>query len=190
MPDNGFYSALFNVANSDDSISPYRRLLITIRAIVRHLHKGTTNPSPIPLWVSGHSLGAGQAALLYHRFLTAPGDLGHDVVLRDCYAFGTPRTFNATGASAFEKLLNDEKNQGRNLFRFAHGSDPVAWCVRIDEDWDVTLRSDQGSRPVLACACALCARLRGPNFRQDQRGSRTALGKSRCATVNDPHVAR
>ena len=95
--------------------------------IAQHLKTGHTSPRPIPLWVSGHSLGAAMASLVYFKLLESPDDLGPDVVLRDAYTFGTPRSVNAVGASAFEYLLNQERNQGRNLWRFANSLDPVAW---------------------------------------------------------------
>lgn len=44
--------------------------------------------NPVPLWITGHSLGAALAGLIYARYLQAPADLGSGVVLRDGYTFG------------------------------------------------------------------------------------------------------
>lgn len=51
----------------------------------------TEAQEPVPLWVTGHSLGSALATLIYARFLQSPDDLGPDIVLRDCYSYGTPR---------------------------------------------------------------------------------------------------
>lgn len=43
---------------------------------------------PVPLWITGHSLGAALASLAYARYLRYPRDLGRGIVLRDAYTFG------------------------------------------------------------------------------------------------------
>lgn len=43
---------------------------------------------PVPLWITGHSLGAALAGLSYARYLHKPKDLGSNIVLRDAYTFG------------------------------------------------------------------------------------------------------
>lgn len=48
----------------------------------------TEDPKPIPLWITGHSLGAALASLIYARYLRYPRDLGDGIVLRDGYTFG------------------------------------------------------------------------------------------------------
>ena len=75
--------------------------------------KNPTNSGPIPLWVTGHSLGSALASLIFARFMHAPDDLGSDIVLRDCYCYGTPRLGDAAFASAFEKSVVSFKDRTR-----------------------------------------------------------------------------
>lgn len=42
-----------------------------------------TGPNPVNLWITGHSLGAALASLLYFRLLNSSSDLSTNVILRD-----------------------------------------------------------------------------------------------------------
>ncbi|KAK4052705.1 hypothetical protein OIV83_001992 [Microbotryomycetes sp. JL201] len=83
----GFYSDLFPTGNN--STDGHGQIAATLRLVAAKMR--TSGGAPIPLWITGHSLGSALSSLLYHRFLRAPEDLGDDIVLKDCYGFGTPR---------------------------------------------------------------------------------------------------
>ena len=64
----GFYSALFPPQAAGTRINPYRRITQTLRKIAhdivkKHKHEKTSNLTQVPLYVTGHSLGAGESSL-------------------------------------------------------------------------------------------------------------------------------
>jgi len=63
-----------------------------LRILARELsEKSSAIPherKPVSLWVTGHSLGAAFAGIIYARYLHKPKDLGDSIVLRDAYTFG------------------------------------------------------------------------------------------------------
>lgn len=63
-----------------------------LRCLARELSEKASSDvesrKPVPLWVTGHSLGAALAGLIYARYLTKSADLGTHIVLRDAYTFG------------------------------------------------------------------------------------------------------
>lgn len=61
----------------------------SLRHVASEMSRGTKDPAPIPLWVTGHSLGSALASLIYARYLRMPSDLGKQIQLRDCYTFGS-----------------------------------------------------------------------------------------------------
>ncbi|KAL8280706.1 hypothetical protein RQP46_007029 [Phenoliferia psychrophenolica] len=102
---SGFYSDLFpqNTGGANGC-----RICSRIREVAAKLHQeNPTSTGPIPLWVTGHSLGSALAALTYARFMHEPKDLGSDIVLRDSYVYGTPRLGDGEFASKFEESVNN-----------------------------------------------------------------------------------
>ncbi|KAK4703113.1 polynucleotide 5'-hydroxyl-kinase GRC3/NOL9, partial [Phenoliferia sp. Uapishka_3] len=79
----------------------------------------------IPLWVTGHSLGAAHASLFFARFLEHPENLGCDVVLRDCYSFGAPRLGDGEFATQFENSILDPHDNPNILWRVVNNHDGV-----------------------------------------------------------------
>lgn len=93
----GFYSTLFPSQSSGTAVNPYRRICETVQAIAKELIDTgrATHNDKIPLWVTGHSLGAALASILYTRFLFEQGDLGKHIELRDAFVYGCPRLGDA-----------------------------------------------------------------------------------------------
>ncbi|KAG0151071.1 hypothetical protein CROQUDRAFT_713059 [Cronartium quercuum f. sp. fusiforme G11] len=120
MAHEGFYDSLFPSKTSGAEVHPYRRIIERIKMIARSARQNTGLRSN--LFIGGHSLGAGLASLLYARLLESPKDLGDDIVLRDAYTFGTPRTCDAKLATRIDFNLNNPSNQGRQMWRIANRS--------------------------------------------------------------------
>lgn len=59
-----------------------------LRLLAREMVTSGWDSKPIPLWITGHSLGGALSTLIYARYLRCPADLGPDIVLRDGYTFG------------------------------------------------------------------------------------------------------
>lgn len=94
----GFYSSLAPGPESD--VDPYANILHSLKHVAKSLKGG--GDEKVNLWITGHSLGAALASLLYARLLFSPKDLGPDLVLRQGYMFGTPRVADAQFISAFD----------------------------------------------------------------------------------------
>lgn len=69
--------------------------------------------------------------LIYMRFLKTPSDLGHHVVLRDNYSFGSPRSGDGDLASAFSELACQPIDRPNTMWR-------------VVDDWDVVPRVPPG----------------------------------------------
>ena len=92
---------------------------------------------PIPLWITGHSLGSALASLLYYRLLAVPKDLLGTtsssstparplIVLRDGYLYGTPSIGSSAFLSSFCAISSKPLNRPTNLWRIVNGWDAVA----------------------------------------------------------------
>ncbi|SCV68955.1 BQ2448_1975 [Microbotryum intermedium] len=82
----------------------YGQMTYQLKRIAKQLLAHHSYLDAIPLWMSGHSLGAALASLVFARALRAPEDLGPHIQLRDCYTFGGPRT----GDAIFAALVGSE----------------------------------------------------------------------------------
>ncbi|KAH9818105.1 putative Lipase, class 3 [Melampsora americana] len=120
MAHEGFYNSLFPPKSSCHQVLPYFRMIQLVKTIAKTAFEKTGKKCN--LFVGGHSLGAGIASLLYARLLESPEDLGDQIVLRDAYTFGTPRTCDARLASRVDFNLNKPINQGRQMWRVCNRS--------------------------------------------------------------------
>jgi len=78
------------------------------------------------VWITGHSLGAALAALLYARLMFSPKDLGDDLVLRQAYVYGMPRVADAAFISAFDFAASTPYGDTtKSLWRISDCSDIV-----------------------------------------------------------------
>ncbi|MBW0508992.1 hypothetical protein O181_048707 [Austropuccinia psidii MF-1] len=118
---HGFYNTLFPSKTNKLPALPYGRIIDVVRLIVQEAHlDGSRQNKSLNLFVTGHSLGAGIAQLLYARLLETPSDLGKKIVLRDAYVFGTPRACDFKLASRVDYNLNKSANKGRQLWRISN----------------------------------------------------------------------
>lgn len=134
----GFLTTLFpddsGKTRGDDPIlslasSPYGRIVLAIRRLAAKL---SVNGQPVPLWVTGHSLGAAIASTLYARFTHHTDDLGPHVVLRDAYCFGTPTTGDADFAAGYQSAVAKPFDNPNTLWRIINDQDLICKCAWSD----------------------------------------------------------
>ncbi|KAG0187520.1 hypothetical protein DFQ28_006253 [Apophysomyces sp. BC1034] len=98
----GFYKSLFG--NSNNYQTPYSSICKSVNHKAEKIRKNLGQDVRVQVWVTGHSLGAAMASLLFAKWLECPGDLvGCD--LRDCYAFASPAVGNHKFASRFASRM-------------------------------------------------------------------------------------
>ncbi|ORY73108.1 Alpha/Beta hydrolase protein [Leucosporidium creatinivorum] len=123
----GFMRELFPIGRgrSDD----YGQITRALRFLARDLsEKSSAKPEerkPVPLWITGHSLGAALAGLIYARWMHMPGDLGDDIVLKDGYTFGAPRFGDGAFVSKYEEASSSPIERPNVLWRVVNGYDIV-----------------------------------------------------------------
>ncbi|CAG8750902.1 15145_t:CDS:2, partial [Acaulospora morrowiae] len=115
----GFYTSLFP-DNTDESVKfknqcPAVRLTDAIKRKAAEIYSKTHKP--VNLWLSGHSLGAALAILMYVRIFASPDSVGENVNLRDAYLFACPYVGDNDFASGYKFLENQPKNATKNLWR-------------------------------------------------------------------------
>jgi hypothetical protein len=98
----GFYTAL--APGAEARTDPYATILHALRHLATQLR--APGAPPVPLWVTGHSLGAALASLLYARLLASPGDVGPDLALRQAYTYGAPRSADADFCARFDFAMS------------------------------------------------------------------------------------
>ncbi|MBW0514012.1 hypothetical protein O181_053727 [Austropuccinia psidii MF-1] len=117
----GFYNTLFPSKSNELRVLPYRRIVEAVKLIAEEAQRAPRGQNKkLNLFVTGHSLGAGIAQLLYARLLETPSDMGNKILLRDAYVFGTPRACDFKLASRVDYNLNKSVNQGRQLWRISN----------------------------------------------------------------------
>lgn len=127
----GFLTTLFpddnGTTRGDDPIlslasSPYGRIAFSIRRLANQL---SLNGKQVPVWVTGHSLGAAIASLIYARFTKCPEDLGKQVILRDAYCFGTPATGDTDFAAGYSSSVSIPYDNPKTLWRIINDHDLI-----------------------------------------------------------------
>ncbi|SGY77350.1 BQ5605_C005g03613 [Microbotryum silenes-dioicae] len=118
----GFATSLFPMF--DERTDGFGQILFQLKHIAETLSPDPES-SPVPLFVTGHSLGSALASLLYTRLLRVPCDLGKGIVLRDCYLYGTPRLGDAQFAAKFEESTITPINRPNIMWRVKNNRDIV-----------------------------------------------------------------
>ncbi|KAI8969319.1 Alpha/Beta hydrolase protein [Mycotypha africana] len=144
----GFYESLFAENSCRDRCAsnvrdPYYVILSAIRQKAKELlanrcSDGGTNPQPVPVWLAGHSLGAGLSSLLFARWLKCPDDLGPLCRLCDAYVIGLPAVGDNDFASNFASCTNSNYYQPQDMYT----TPPTLW--RIVNQFDVICRLPPG----------------------------------------------
>ncbi|KAK4052704.1 hypothetical protein OIV83_001991 [Microbotryomycetes sp. JL201] len=119
----GFTSRLFptNQGGSDS----YGVILRSLKHIASEIQKQLGRREPVPLWVTGHSLGSAMASLFFCRLLKSPKDLGDHLVLRDSYVYGTPRLGDGSFASSIDEAFVTPRDRANILWRVINAADIV-----------------------------------------------------------------
>ncbi|KAH9818103.1 putative Lipase, class 3 [Melampsora americana] len=120
MAHEGFYTSIFPPKSHCPRVLPYFRMIQLVRMIAHTAFCETGKRSN--LFIGGHSMGAGIASLIYARLLQSPEDLGEQIILRDAYVFGTPRTCDGKLASRVDFNLTKPINEGRQIWRVCNRS--------------------------------------------------------------------
>lgn len=107
----GVYTSLFGKLNGEDN-TPYDLILSRIRE--RASQVPNSKGGPIPIHVTGHSLGGSYASMCNTQFLidVAPSLPGADeIVMGDEYTFGSPRVGKMAWATITSKLVDVHSDQ-------------------------------------------------------------------------------
>ncbi|SCV69560.1 BQ2448_2580 [Microbotryum intermedium] len=118
----GFATSLFPMF--DERTDGYGQIIFQLNHIANTMSPASTD-SPIPLFVTGHSLGSALASLFYTRLLRVPADLGPKIALKDCYLYGTPRLGDAQFAAKFEESTTTPINRPNIMWRVKNNRDIV-----------------------------------------------------------------
>ncbi|CAG8502318.1 7113_t:CDS:2 [Dentiscutata erythropus] len=121
MMHQGFYYSLFNDYD-DNSKSCTANSLVEV--ILKKVEKWN-NPTPVNIWLTGHSLGGSLAQAFYARLIKIQSSLGKKIVVRDAVVFGSLTLGDLDFASSFHGMLNLKTNEHRTLWRII-GDDDVA----------------------------------------------------------------
>ncbi|ORX79735.1 alpha/beta-hydrolase [Basidiobolus meristosporus CBS 931.73] len=141
---SGFFNKLFPQQSAIGRVkrsSPYAEIIHCISQKAKEFQtEGSI--TEIPLWVTGHSLGAALASLFFARLLKSKDDLDYattGLVLKDGYTFGCPALGDGRFASEFASQTNLPLNNQSTLWRVVNDADIVARIPPGNDDLD-TLR--------------------------------------------------
>ncbi|CDR99151.1 hypothetical protein [Sporisorium scitamineum] len=142
----GFYNQIFpQQLNHATGAFPYTEIRTAITEIANQI-RATSGRDHVNLYVTGHSLGAALACVLYSRAIASPKDFGqkedgsNQIYVRDAYCFGTPIVGDPDCISAFNQACHD-----RDL------DHPQAlWRVTNRRDAVTTMLPDAGDHKTLA----------------------------------------
>lgn len=145
----GFYSSLFPARDSQDQtwlrkdlkdLYPTKAILKALIAKAREIKANKPTLDKVPLWLTGHSLGAAIAALLFAHLSTKTEELQGLIELRDGYCFGTPMSTDHNFVKAFHQAMQ----YGGSSTSTTHGTNashvPVRQFWRIIDDGDFVTR--------------------------------------------------
>ncbi|GAA5868356.1 hypothetical protein JCM8547_002163 [Rhodosporidiobolus lusitaniae] len=115
-PGSGSAHKVFPTEENTLTGDAYGSIVSAVKHVARRINEERQSTVKIPLWVTGHSLGASLAALAFARFFKEPRDLGENVELRDAMLFHTLRVGDASWASTVENLLLTPRNRENVLW--------------------------------------------------------------------------
>jgi hypothetical protein len=121
----GFYESIFPTHRDSgtDSRDPYYAIQSAIREKAAQIQKSRSKP--VPVWITGHSLGAAMGALLFARWLKCPEDIAPLCELHDAYVIGTPAVGDNDFASMFASYSNIPLDRSSTLWRIINKSDLI-----------------------------------------------------------------
>ncbi|KAI9357478.1 Alpha/Beta hydrolase protein [Pilaira anomala] len=124
----GFYDSLFpSQIDDEDAKDPYYAIQCAVKSKARQLQESSNDPNrPIPVWITGHSLGAAMGTLLFARWLKCPEDIGTHCIIRDAYVIGLPAVGDNDFASIFASYSNAPLGRTSTLWRIINKSDIIS----------------------------------------------------------------
>ncbi|KAK9711998.1 hypothetical protein K7432_007433 [Basidiobolus ranarum] len=142
---SGFFNKLFPQQSAIGRVkrsSPYAEILNCLYKVASEFQSTGGSVVDIPVWVTGHSLGAALASLFFARLMKSKGDLNHEktgLVLKDGYTFGCPALGDGRFASEFASHTNLPIANPSILWRVVNDADIVTRVPSGNDDLD-TLR--------------------------------------------------
>jgi hypothetical protein len=138
----GFYDKLFPDLDTKAARKhPYGEIIDALKEKIKAL--GSETKQPVPVWVTGHSLGAAMATVFVSRLLKCPGDLDLDTYqLMDCYNFGCPAIGDSDYAIAVESNQNMPISRKSVIWRFIDDADIVTRVPLAYENINILSRLD------------------------------------------------
>jgi pimeloyl-ACP methyl ester carboxylesterase len=135
----GFYDKLFPDLDGN-SFHPYGAIIRRLKDLIEELR--TADNQEIPIWITGHSLGAALAAVFTSRLMKCPEDLGDlsKFRLMDCYTFGCPPIGDANFAISVESYQNMPIDRYSEIWRVIDDADVATRIPFVVEDINVLAR--------------------------------------------------
>jgi hypothetical protein len=136
----GFYDKLFPDIDSVNCVHPYGAIIRRLKEEIAAL--GTISGTQVPIWITGHSLGAALATVFASRLLKCSGDLGdlNKFRLMDCYNFGCPPIGDASFAISVESNQNMPIDRYSEIWRVIGDADVVTRVPFVNENINVLTR--------------------------------------------------
>ncbi|KAK9767808.1 hypothetical protein K7432_002089 [Basidiobolus ranarum] len=142
---SGFFNKLFPQQHTTGKVkrsNPYVEIIHCIQKEALAFQNQGDPIRPIPLWITGHSLGAALASLFFARVMKSKDDLEYSrtgLILKDGYTFGCPSLGDGRFASEFASHTNLPFTNQSTLWRVVNDADIVARIPTGNDDLD-TLR--------------------------------------------------
>ncbi|KAK8143560.1 hypothetical protein G3M48_007073 [Beauveria asiatica] len=121
----GFFDGIFKNFVSDLAVNggmpevlPFQLLRNQIFRLSKDI-AGTTNPQPVQIWLTGHSLGAAYATLCWQGLLATQATVTQKTY-RDLFTFGSPRVGDRVNAESVKKIRSNQSS-----WRFDNGKDII-----------------------------------------------------------------
>lgn len=130
----GFYQSVFPdrirayqdwLTRDLDDLYPTRAIVQAIKCKALAIKADNPKLERIPLWLTGHSLGAAIAGLLFAHLSTGSNDLEDVIEVCGGYTFGTPMSTDHNFVCALQSG-DDKQCLGRQLWRVINDDDFVA----------------------------------------------------------------
>ncbi|KAF7971591.1 hypothetical protein HWV62_15509 [Athelia sp. TMB] len=139
----GMFQGLFDLFPGYDQ-SAFDIIFENLERVAKDIQ--STKQAPVPLYVAGHSLGAGYADLAYIQLTSRLANTPTSYKLLDLYTYGGPRVSLNPLAVKVKEVLG---NTGRHLWRITRNNDIVPgfpMLVPVGEEWMSYKHFDIGYR--------------------------------------------
>ncbi|KAM3547460.1 hypothetical protein ARSEF4850_010016 [Beauveria asiatica] len=131
----GFFDGVFKNFVSDLAVNGAMPEILPFQLLRNQMFSlsekiaGATNPEPVQVWVTGHSLGAAYATICWEGLLATQAKVKQRAY-RDLCTFGSPRVANEVNG----KNANSVRTH-QNCWRFHNGTDIIATVPLYRSGW-------------------------------------------------------